>query len=239
MSKKTIWRSYRILKTTDRKHKGERPPTERFEHYYTEKPTSSIEVRQAVFKTKGGIEVAFQTPTGVFSFGHIDRASRALVEAFHFRLGSLLDIGCGYGAIGITLKKIYPAIELYMSDINERAVRYAKVNMKNANVAGTVRHGAHYAPWEGYVFDTIVSNPPMAAGKAVWTELVESAPRFLKPGGSLQIVAFHRKGGERVMKTMKAAFGNMAVRVKTGGIWVYESVLVTRNPVEIEGGKEG
>ena len=41
------------------------------------------------------------------------------------------------------------------------------------------------------------------------------------------------------MKTMKAAFGNMAVRVKTGGIWVYESVLVTRNPVEIEGGKEG
>ena len=126
------------MKTTDRKHKGERPPTERFEHYYTEKPTSSIEVRQAVFKTKGGIEVAFQTPTGVFSFGHIDRASRALVEAFHFRLGSLLDIGCGYGAIGITLKKIYPAIELYMSDINERAVRYAKVNMKNANVAGTV-----------------------------------------------------------------------------------------------------
>jgi len=204
--------------------------TERFEHYYTEKPTSPLEVRHTLFRTKSGIEIAFQTPSGVFSFGHIDRATRALVEAFHFRPGTLLDIGCGYGAIGIALKKAYPALELFMSDINERAVRYAKVNLKNANMEGTVRQGSLYEPWEGLVFDTIVSNPPMAAGKAVWTELVVRSTCFLNPGGSLQIVAFHRKGGEGVMNTMKAVFGNLAVRVKTGGIWVYESILDVPKP---------
>ncbi len=216
------------MKTTKMKQTEEKRPKERFEHYYTERPTSLLEVKRAMFATKHGMEISFQTPSGVFSFGHIDRATRTLIEAFYYRPGALLDIGCGYGAIGITLKKTYPDLDLFMSDINERAVRYAKVNMKNANIVGTVRQGSLYEPWEGLAFDTILSNPPMAAGKNVWTELVERSVGFLKPGGSLQIVAFHRKGGERVMKTMKTVFGNLAVLVKTGGIWVYESILDTR-----------
>jgi 16S rRNA G1207 methylase RsmC len=73
-------------------------------------------------------------------------------------------------------------------------------------------------------FDMIVCNPPIVAGKKVWMEIVKSAPEFLEEGGSLQIVAYHNKGGRRIRDFMKEVFGNVEELCKTGGIRVYRSV---------------
>lgn len=194
-----------------------------FEHYYTPDPQSELTVSKARLVLKNGHEYLFSSPSGVFSYGHVDRASRVLVEHAEISGHTLLDLGCGYGAVGITIAKEYPKVQLSMSDINSRAVKFAKINAKNHNLLAEVAQGSLYAPWQDCLFDMILSNPPMAAGKHVWMELIDLAPAYLNPHGLLQIVAFHNKGGQRLMNRMKEVFGNVKSLVKSGGIWVYRS----------------
>ena len=198
--------------------------SEKFEHYYTVEPTSKLKVREARLVLKNGHEYIFKTPSGVYSYGKIDKATQVLLENLKVHGKKVLDLGCGYGVIGIVLKKEYPDLEVYMSDINKRAVEFAKINAKNHNVEVDIRWGNLYEPWEGMKFDMIVSNPPIVAGKKVWMEIVKSAPEFLEEGGSLQIVAYHNKGGRRIRDCMKEVFGNVEELCKTGGIRVYRSV---------------
>ncbi len=198
--------------------------SEKFEHYYTVEPTSKLKVREAKLVLKNGHEYIFKTPSGVYSYGKIDKATQVLLENLKVHGKKVLDLGCGYGVIGIVLKREYPDLEVYMSDINKRAVEFAKINAKNHNVEVDIRWGNLYEPWEGMKFDMIVSNPPIVAGKKVWMEIVKSAPEFLEEGGSLQIVAYHNKGGRRIRDFMKEVFGNVEELCKTGGIRVYRSV---------------
>lgn len=181
--------------------------SEKFEHYYTVEPTSKLKVREARLVLKNGHEYIFKTPSGVYSYGKIDKATQVLLENLKVHGKKVLDLGCGYGVIGIVLKKEYPDLEVYMSDINKRAVEFAKINAKNHNVEVDIRWGNLYEPWEGMKFDMIVSNPPIVAGKKVWMEIVKSAPEFLEEGGSLQIVAYHNKGGRRIRDFMKEVSG--------------------------------
>lgn len=198
--------------------------SEKFEHYYTVEPTSKLKVREARLVLKNGHEYIFKTPSGVYSYGKIDKATQVLLENLKVHGKKVLDLGCGYGVIGIVLKREYPDLEVYMSDINKRAVEFAKINAKDHNVEVDIRWGNLYEPWEDMKFDMIVCNPPIVAGKKVWMEIVKSAPEFLEEGGSLQIVAYHNKGGRRIRDFMKEVFGNVEELCKTGGIRVYRSV---------------
>jgi len=194
-----------------------------FEHYYTPSPKSELRKSEAKLLLRNGHEYQFITPSGVFSFGHVDRASRILIEYAKIHGKSLLDIGCGYGVVGITLAKENPLIDLSMSDVNSRAVEFTKINAKNHNIQPNIAIGYLYTPWNKQRFDMILSNPPMAAGKEVWMELISKAHEHLNPGGSIQIVAFHNKGGERLMNYLRSVMGNVRTLVKSGGIRVYFS----------------
>ncbi len=195
----------------------------KFEHYFTEKPTSSLKIKNTVFELDNGHIYTFKTPSGVYSYGGIDKATSILIKHSIPKSGDVLDIGCGYGVIGIIIKKEYPDCKVYMSDINERAVEFAKINAKDNNVEVVIKHGNLYEPWEGMIFDHIISNPPLAAGKEVWMELVRGAYNHLKPGGTLELVAYHNKGGERIRNFMKEIFGNAEDIWKEGGIRIYLS----------------
>ncbi|MGC8820714.1 MAG: class I SAM-dependent methyltransferase [Fervidobacterium sp.] len=194
-----------------------------FEHYYTEEPHSALKIREVEFELKNGHLYKFKTPSGVYSFGKIDKASQILINHCKEVGGKVLDIGCGYGVLGIVLKKENPSIELYMSDINRRAVEFAKINAKENNIEADIRNGNLYEPWEGYKFNHIISNPPIVAGKEVWMKLVEGALEHLEEGGTLQLVAYHNKGGERIKNYMKEIFGNVEDIWKEGGIRIYLS----------------
>ncbi len=196
-----------------------------FEHYYTENPTSPLKTREHILKLKNGHEYKFKSASGVYAYKHIDKATKILIEHLIVNGKSVLDIGCGYGVIGITLKKEYPDLEVYMSDINKRAVEFAKINAKDNNVDVDIKQGDGYNPWGNMKFDMIVMNPPIAAGKNVWMRLIREAKDHLSRGGSLQVVAFHNKGGARIKKFMEEVFGNVEDVWKEGGIRIYRSVL--------------
>ncbi len=194
------------------------------EHYYTPSPQSILTVREVGLKLPNGRVYRFKSPSGVFSYGRVDRASRVLINnAVLPQDGSLLDLGTGYGCIGIVICKEHEALSLHMSDINERAVRFSAMNARDHNLEADVRLGNLFEPWTNMSFDVIVSNPPIAAGRAVLTELVNRAFTSLNDGGYLELVAYHNKGGSRLEELMRLVFGNALAVVKTGGIRVYVS----------------
>ncbi|HEW91813.1 MAG TPA: class I SAM-dependent methyltransferase [Thermotogaceae bacterium] len=193
------------------------------EHYFIEEPKTPLKIVQAKLRLKNGHIYLFKTPSGVFSFKRIDKATKLLIENCLIHGKDILDIGCGYGVIGITLKLENPDINIYMSDINKRAAEFAKINAKDNNIVAEIRQGDLYECWKGYKFDMIISNPPIVAGKKVWQKLIDGAYEHLKSGGSLQLVAYHNKGGKSIAKYMETVFKNVDYLVKEGGIRVYIS----------------
>jgi 16S rRNA (guanine1207-N2)-methyltransferase len=204
---------------------GDESVKKQFEHYYTENPKSKLKTRELTLKLNNGHEYKFKSASGVYAYRHIDKATRILIEHMVIHGESLLDLGCGYGIIGIAVKKEHPDMKVYMSDINKRAVEFAKINAKDNNVEVDIRWGDAYEPWREMKFDMIVINPPMAAGKEVWMKMIKGARKHLNEGGSLQVVAFHNKGGKRIREFMNQVFGNVEDVWKEGGIRIYRSVL--------------
>lgn len=194
------------------------------EHYYTEHPTSEIkerEFRQTIRNT--GLTLV--SVSGVFSFeNRVDRASEILIGAFKPSGRSVLDLGCGYGAIGLFIKMLYKNQIVCLSDINERAVDYAMLNAAKNHLEIKAVRSDLFSAFDGIVFDDIVTNPPLATGKKLLTRLIDEAFDHLSPNGALWLVAYHNKGGSTLKEIMKARFGNAEDMEKSGGIRVYKSI---------------
>ncbi|NLX76540.1 MAG: class I SAM-dependent methyltransferase [Clostridiaceae bacterium] len=195
------------------------------EHYYSEKPTS--EIREKAFReTYNNKTLEFVSVSGVFAFeNRIDKASRLLIETFRPHGHTVLDMGCGYGAIGLFLKALYPQLIVTLTDINERAVLYARKNAERNNLWVKVFRGDLYESVGDSCFDDIVTNPPVTAGKKVVTRLIQEAAEHLNNGGAFWLVAFHNKGGSTYRKIMEDTFGKVEDVKKQGGIRVYRSYL--------------
>ena len=185
-------------------------------HYY--RPRSRRGPRRLISDHLRGVTVEFYVSSDVFSPNEVDTGTRLLIE--HARVpeqGTVLDLGCGYGAIGITLAKAYPKLRVVMVDVNPRAVELAKINVRHNQVEDrvTVLRGNLYEPVEGRVFDAILSNPPLAAGMATVEEIIRRAPQYLALGGTLQLVM--RKGANRALDLMKKIFGDARVALRKKG----------------------
>ncbi len=165
-----------------------------------------------------GITVEFRVSGDVFSAKEVDEGTRLLVEnAIVPEEGVILDMGCGYGVIGITLAKAYPRLRVYMVDVNPRAVELARLNAKLNRVGDrvVVLQGDLYEPVKDMVFDSIITNPPLAAGMRVVERIVREAPRHLKQHGLLEMVL--RKGEERIARIMDEVFGGHRVLLRKKG----------------------
>lgn len=197
------------------------------QHYFTENPESEIKEK---FFTENicGAQLNFESVSGVFSFGtRIDRASCNLIKNFTPSGSSILDIGCGYGAIGLYIKALFPSQAVTMIDVNNRALDYAKKNANTNKLKVEVLNSNLYSALTNMIFDDIVSNPPIAAGKELNTQLITEAYQYLSESGALWIVAFHNKGGSTLKNIMKSVFGNVTDIDKSGGVRVYKSVKKT------------
>ncbi len=204
------------------KKMGQEEPMNDF--YYSEKPSSEIKEKEfnASYKDK---TLILKSVSGVFSFeNHIDKASRLLIENFKPSGDTVLDAGCGYGAIGLFLKSLYPRLILTMVDINERAVEYSIKNAERNNLWINVIKSDLYSGIPEEKYWDIVTNPPVAAGKKVVTRLIREAAAHLHPEGSLWLVAYHNKGGSTFKKIMEEVFNNVEDIIKSGGMRVYRSV---------------
>lgn len=176
-----------------------------------------------------GPPLTFTSVSGVFSFEtRVDKASALLIHAFEPTQteevpGAILDLGCGYGAIGLSLKARFPQKKLVLTDINNRAADYARKNAVQNYLDVTVVQGNLYETVQNTLFSDIVSNPPIAAGKTITFALIREAKAHLHHGGALWLTAFHNKGGETLKKEMLRVFGNVEDVVKSGGMRVYRS----------------
>lgn len=193
--------------------------------YYSEKPNSQIREKEfeAAWKNKS---LHFISVSGVFSFeDQLDKASKLLIQNFSPSGNMVLDMGCGYGAIGLFLKALYPQLVMTLADINERAVEYTLKNAERNNLWVKVIKSDLYEALQGNRYNDIVTNPPVAAGKKVVTQLIQEAAEHLHPGGCIWLTAFHNKGGSTFKKIMEETFGNAEDVEKQGGIRVYRSIL--------------
>ncbi|NLS44773.1 MAG: class I SAM-dependent methyltransferase [Firmicutes bacterium] len=187
------------------------------EHYFTEQPTSDRSIREITVDIRG-FSFRFLTDKGVFSRGKLDRGTRLLIKTMD--LGDarmILDLGCGYGPIGIVAAKLSPESQVSMIDINSRAWELAKENIRlNQITNAKVILGNGFEPVQGSVFDLILSNPPIRSGKSVVFSLIQEAREFLTPGGHLLVVARTKQGSRSILKHMVTVF-DIAEEIEKGG----------------------
>lgn len=197
------------------------------DHYFTNKPNVVSETAAWTYTLRGR-EFKFVTDAGVFSKKTVDFGSRLLIEAFDFSEmipGDLLDVGCGYGPMGLALAKEDPERKVEMVDVNERALGLAKQNASNNRLPNVLIHTSDiYESVVGEDFAAIVSNPPIRAGKEVVHGILTGAFELLKKGGTLTIVIQKKQGAPSAKAKMEETFGNAQVIVKDKGYWIIQSV---------------
>ena len=192
------------------------------EHYFSENPTSHEE--RGLIKTKiRGLDFEFETNSGVFSHKHVDSGTRLLAEEMKLpQKGRVLDIGCGYGVLGIVAARLNPSLEVWLTDVNNRAISLTEVNVKRNNVKATVKQGNLYEPVNNMKFELIVTNPPISAGiEAVVKPMIVGAITHLVSGGVFQLVVQSNKGGKTLSGIIRETFGNIEVTARCGGFRVF------------------
>jgi len=196
-------------------------------HYFSPKP--SVKPNYGLIRVNlRDRHFEFLTASGVFSKKRIDLGTRLLIESMVLpKKGNVLDLGCGYGAVGIVAAVLNPNSCVFLVDINERAIRLAGENARRNRVDNVVlRGGFLYEPVKDMEFDAILSNPPVSAGLKVVLPIIEQAPVHLADGGSLQMVARWNVGGKHLSGVMEEAFGNVEVLARQSGY----RVLLSKKP---------
>ncbi|RZN55414.1 MAG: 16S rRNA methyltransferase [Candidatus Methanomethylicota archaeon] len=194
-------------------------------HYFTKQP---IRHKYKIsFEIEGAI-INLLSSDGVFSKKYIDTGTKVLIESIVRKIpiyenAEILDLGCGYGVIGITIAKLNPKAKITMVDINPLAIKLTNENIKLNLVENAIVIRSHlYSQLENRKFDFIISNPPLAAGYKVIFPLIEGAKEHLKEGGRIIIVL--RKGINAIPKKMKDVFGNVELLYKRAGYRVFQSI---------------
>ncbi|NJP40460.1 class I SAM-dependent methyltransferase [Oscillospiraceae bacterium HV4-5-C5C] len=199
------------------------------QQYFTTDPT--VPSRPITYQLSAeGRQFAFHSDRGVFSGHSLDFGSDLLLQTVIADLrkgrpqaaGSLLDLGCGIGVLGVVLKRLFPQLELTLSDVNHRALALTRQNL--------AENGIRYAEvvdsdgWQnltGRRFDLIVTNPPIRAGKAVVYDFFDGAAAALNPGGTLYVVIGKKQGAPSARRKLEETFGRCDCLARDKGFFVY------------------
>jgi len=195
-----------------------RPKPKRTNHYFVAKP--KVKPKLGLIRVHlRGRPFEFITSSGVFSKKRVDLGTRLLIESMILpEDGCALDLGCGYGPVGIVAAALNPYLRVVMVDVNERAVRLARENAKRNSVTNVdVRRGFLYEPVENARFNAILCNPPVSAGMSVVQSIVVNAPKHLTEKGLLEMVVRTKIGGKRIAGMMNQTFGNVHTHERKSG----------------------
>jgi len=194
-------------------------------HYYQTNPTSSHEILKWSFELFDK-NFQFITDSGVFSKNTIDYGSRVLIQAFSWEKlpeGSILEVGCGYGPIGLAIAYA-SGRQVEMTDVNERAVSLAKQNANQNQIENVDIHLSDvYDSVYKKDYAAILSNPPIRAGKKVVHQIIEEGYQYLLSAGTLTIVIQKKQGAPSAQKKMTEISGNAEVIKKDKGYYIIQS----------------
>ena len=174
------------------------------------------------------IDLKFTTDAGVFSKMRIDYGSGVLIKTMKdvtFPKEGILDVGTGYGPIGLFAAKFWPDQTVDMVDVNERGLNLARQNAKNNHISNVDIYTSDcYAQVDNdKKFGLILTNPPIRAGKKVVNEILMGANEHLVSGGVLLVVIQKKQGEPSARKNMTATYGNGEILTRDKGYYILKS----------------
>ena len=194
-------------------------------HYFVNDDKVASKPRNINYTFKG-VDFSLESDNGVFSKNELDKGSELLIETLlPIDLGeNILDIGCGIGVIGLTLAYFTPSLNVCLTDVNTRALSLCNANAKSLKLSQrvTILQSDIYQKIEGK-FTSIVSNPPIRAGKKVTYEIYRGALEHLIDSGSLYVVVRKNQGAKSVMSYLEELFGNVALLAREKGYYVLKA----------------
>ncbi len=195
-------------------------------HYFKDDPNLASNIKQINFEVNG-ITMNLLTDNGVFSKNKVDEGSLAFLRVLlPLNLGNnILDLGCGYGTLGLTIAVAKKEARVTLADINPRALNMCRRNAELLNLSQrvTILQSDIYEKIEG-PYDSIVVNPPIRAGKAVTYRMYEESKQYLIDGGSLYIVIRKAQGADSASKYIESIFGNIRLLDRHKGYHIYQAI---------------
>jgi len=195
------------------------------EQYFAEQPHARSARAERRFLYRGEL-LSFVVDSGIFASHGIDPGTALLIENLTLRRSDrVLDLGCGWGAIGVAAAKSAPEGRVVLTDVNRRATRLARENLERNRVRnGEVRVGSLYEPVEDETFDVIATNPPFHAGRPLVLRILTEAPEHLTPGGRLVLVGKGSQGIRFYQEWLESHWpGPVAVLGRGSGYRVLEA----------------
>ncbi|MEK3979624.1 class I SAM-dependent methyltransferase [Psychrobacillus sp. FSL K6-2836] len=198
------------------------------DHYYSRKPQTESKPRHWNF-TLLGYNFRFETDAGVFSKSEVDFGSRVLIDAFEAPdlEGPILDIGCGYGPIGLSIAKANEGRTVHLVDVNTRAIQLAEKNAA-ANGIQNVRiyESDGLSAVDTANFAAIITNPPIRAGKETIFRFYDESYEKLVSKGELWVVIQKKQGAPSTFSYLEEIFGQVDVVDKARGYWIIKATKI-------------
>ncbi|MGF6952986.1 16S rRNA (guanine1207-N2)-methyltransferase [Neobacillus sp. B4I6] len=195
------------------------------EHYYsrTQKVESDPKFWDYTLKNN---QFRFKTDNGVFSKREVDFGSRLLIESFEMPNadGLLLDVGCGYGPIGLSIAKSYHDRMIHMIDVNERAIALAKENAELNRIENVkIYESDRLLNVKENTFAAILTNPPIRAGKNTVHDIFEQSFEHLTSQGELWVVIQKKQGAPSAIEKLNNLFNHVETIDKSKGYFVIKA----------------
>lgn len=168
----------------------------------------------------------FTSDSGVFSKGGIDFGSSLLLKTLIIKKDDsmILDVGCGYGPIGITIAKMNENSHVDMVDVNLRAIKLAIKNAEKNGVGNVTIFESNSYEKINNMYDLVVTNPPIRAGKIVVHNIILGAHEHLNDGGSLWCVIQKKQGAESALKVLREKYSNVVIHSKDKLYYIIEAI---------------
>lgn len=191
-------------------------------HYFTNSDVKSN--LKSVTCNIADKKFVFNTDNGVFSKKGLDFGSRTLIETLLDCdiAGNVLDVGCGYGVIGIILSSFFD-INVDMVDVNKRAVHLSKMNI-NLNNSNACAFCSDIYSEVIKKYDVIITNPPIRAGKKVVYDFLFGARDYLVSGGALYFVINKDQGAKSIIRELSSC-ASVEVLKKNKGFFVIKCIF--------------
>lgn len=195
------------------------------QHYYSNQPVTGHDRRELETVLRGS-KFKFISDAGVFSKSGVDYGSKVLIEALEIPSRSnVLDVGCGYGPIGLSAARLAKDGHVTMIDINSRAVELAKENAKLNGINNvTILESDLFEGVQGIEFDIVITNPPIRAGKETVHKIFEQAYEHLKDRGELWIVIQKKQGSPSAKAKLESLFSHVEEVTKDKGYRIFKAV---------------
>lgn len=193
--------------------------------YFENNEKLSSEIREISYYFKE-VKISFFADNGVFSKGGVDFGSNLLLKTISLDgMKNILDVGCGYGTIGVTLAKINSDVNVTMVDVNLRAIDLCKRAIEKNGLTNAIVFESNVYENVTEKYEVIVSNPPIRAGKSVVHSIILGAYDHLVEGGSMWCVIQKKQGAESAKKALKELYKSVEVVEKDKG---YEIIKATK-----------